>query len=95
MIKLVECTPVIGDCTCGYNVILDKEYTVHEFIETMLKERNNEWGFISNHLDSQQCEYRYGKILENTFTQEILHKKIIKVSASGGWTRMDYIVKTE
>lgn len=95
MIKLVACTPVGSDCTCDYNVILDDEYTVYEFIEIILREHNNEWGFISNYSESQQCEYKYGEILRNTFTQETLHKKITKVSASGGWTRMDYIIKTE
>lgn len=33
MFKMLQSTPVGGDCTCGYNVELDKEYTVAEFID--------------------------------------------------------------
>lgn len=31
MFYLVQITPELGDCTCGYEVKLNKEYTVKEF----------------------------------------------------------------
>lgn len=37
MFKLIQNTPVGGDCTCGYDVKLDREYTIEEFINTVLK----------------------------------------------------------
>ena len=89
MFRLTQCTPVGGDATCGYYVELEKEYTVKEFIETVLNERKNEWGFF-NIKGSLSCEYRYGELVSDTGLQEIGHRKINKVSASGGWSRMDY-----
>ena len=36
MFRLIPTTSVGGDCTCGYKVVLDKPYTVGEFIQTVL-----------------------------------------------------------
>lgn len=32
-----------GDCCCSYDVALDKEYTVEEFQQEVLKEKPEEW----------------------------------------------------
>lgn len=40
-------------------------------------------------------EYRYGELLENNFDNEILSAKVSHISASGGWTRMDYYLTIE
>lgn len=101
MFRLIQSTPESGDCTCGYKVLLDKEYTVKEFVDTVLTEKNKEWGYIGIYNPSDffgrtsgnLCiEYRYGKITTENFGNDILNKKIMSVSASGGWSRMDYIL---
>lgn len=46
MFKFIQSTPVSRDCTCGYDIQLDKKYTVKEFIKTVLQEKSNEWGHI-------------------------------------------------
>lgn len=41
MFSLTRTTPVGGDCTAGYHVNLDKEYTLQEFIDAVLTTRAN------------------------------------------------------
>ena len=100
--KLIQSTPVSGDCTCGYNVKLDREYTVKDFIDTVLSERTREWGcigiydqsdFVGRYFGNPNMEYSHGKIVTSNFTEDILRKEVKDVSASGGWSRMDYILK--
>ena len=95
MFRFIQSTPESGDCTCGYKVLLDKEYTVQEFVDMVLSERNKEWGYISiyypsDFFESPCIEYRRGEIISDKFGNDILNKKIMSVSASGGWSRMDY-----
>lgn len=80
-----------SDETARYTVILEKEYTVRTFIETVLKERANEWGIIKI-LGKTSFEYRKGKLF-SSINEDILDKAIVDVKASGGWTRMDYLIK--
>lgn len=81
-----------GDCTSSYSIYLDKEYTVGEFISTVLKERSNEWGNIQIFNTDSCCTYSKGKINNNSFAPDILSKDIKKVTGHGGWTLMDYII---
>ena len=100
MFRLVTSTPERGDCTRGYDVILDKEYTVKEFIETVFEKLSGEWGYIGIHNDEgdfsarvfgePRCEYRYGKLSTPPLPNEYLEKKIVKATGDGGWSRMDY-----
>lgn len=97
MFELIQNTPVGGDCTCGYDVKLDREYTVAGFVNTVLKKYANEWGIFevkrgSNTIDS--FEYSYGKLASesNNVYQDY---KIKEVYASGGWSRMDYVLYLE
>lgn len=91
-----------GDATANYDITLDREYTVQEFIITVLANRPREWGYIgirSNSIDGQflgdpRMEYRRGTIL-SALPNDILSKKIKSVSASGGWSNMDYLLTLE
>lgn len=80
-----------GDCTSSYNIVLDKSYTVEEFINTIFNERNNEWGTIDIFSHYSRA-YNKGKFTYNTFEQCLLDKKIKKVTGHGGWTNMDYVI---
>lgn len=87
--KLKRVTPIGGDETTGYDVILDKDYTVKELLDEVVSNKG-EWGYFSVKGGSR-CEYRWGKLLSNLKDVD-LDKKISKVSSSGGWSRMDYYI---
>ena len=100
--KFIRSTPVGGDCTCGYEIKLERSYTVKDFIDTVLAERADEWGYIGiydpynfagRHFGNPNMEYSHGKIVTSNFTEDILRKEVKDVSASGGWSRMDYVLK--
>ena len=97
MFRLIRSTPEAGDCTCGYKVLLDKEYTVQEFVDMILFEKKKEWGYVriynpSDFFGSTRIEYKYGEIKSEKFGNDILNKKVLNVSASGGYSRMDYVL---
>lgn len=89
-----------GDCTAQYNIVLDKEYTVMEFIKA-IKDTKEEWGYIGiknkdePFFGKPKCEYNRGVIFNSEFTTDVLLKTIASVKADGGWTRMDYLLVLE
>lgn len=102
MFSLTRTTPVGGDCTAGYHVNLDKEYTLQEFIDTVITNNKGEWGGIK--IARRDCAwynyptigYRYGEITnEPNIPKKVYGYKVKSVSACGGWTNMDYIVTLE
>lgn len=84
--------PTAGDCTTPYDVVFRNECTVREFIDEVLKQ--GEWGYvrIGSHFDSPQIEYSHNNIVSGVFCLDILNARINKATASGGWTRMDYML---
>lgn len=91
--KLLE--PLGGDCS-SYEIILNKKYSVREFINIILKEKPDEWGYFGIYnkgciFGSPHCEYRYGDIINIPLTDDFLEMEIKKVTARGGWSRMDYV----
>jgi len=89
MIKLKQNTKIYGDSTSGYLVILDKEYTINNFINEILTRK--EWGYFF--INDNKYKYQNDKLI-NVIEKEILSTKIKNISASGGWSRMDYIINT-
>lgn len=89
-----------GDCTAHYDVTLDGEYTVQEFINEVITNRSGEWGRIGiakgdeYHaiFSNTKCEYRWGKLLSR-LSDEYLTRKIKRVTAHGGYTNMDYLLR--
>lgn len=97
MFELSQNTPVGGDCTCGYDVKLDREYTVAGFVNTVLKKYANEWGIFEVKRGSKAVgsfEYSYGNLTGEPNRVYGAHK-IKEVYASGGWSRMDYVLYLE
>lgn len=94
MFKLLQCGSESRDCTAPYKVTLDKSYTVRTFIDAIINERKNEWGYIIVNYGNKRFSsgYRYGK-LENEMDESVLDKPVISANASGGWTRMDYVIE--
>lgn len=102
MLKFIQTHEASRDCTAPYDVVLDKPYTISEFIEEILKAHPNEWGKFyvrrkgSGWLDRMaEIEYRYGK-MENRdrekaeIPDEFASLPILEIKARGGWTNMDY-----
>jgi len=97
MFKMYQAGRERGDCTAPYNVELDKAYTVSEFVDAVLT--NKEWGYIGIYCKGKtfgepKCEYRYDELLY-ALPDNVLNKKVVKVEADGGWSRMDYLLWIE
>lgn len=96
MFKLKQTGSERGDCTAPYDVILDKPYTVKEFISAVLTERSDEWGSIgidNGHtiFGSPRMDYKKG-VGEYEPLKNFFDKPVKSATASGGWTRMDYLL---
>lgn len=98
--KFTQIGKTMCDETTPYEVTGQKSRTVREFIEEVLEEKPNEWGYISvgGHFFQPRkkgsCEYRYGKLLSE-MPEELLDVEIREILAYGGWTRMDYTINWE
>lgn len=101
MFKLIRTSPEGSDCTAPYDVELGGKYTVKEFIEDVLKDAR-EWGHIgidpgpgvSSVFGDPHCEYSHG-VLKSNLPEDILEMSISSARASGGWSRMDYILSID
>lgn len=91
MLKFVQTHATGGDCTAPYDVILDKPYTVSEFINEVLTTHKNEWGIIRVR-GAFSINYRYGK-MEKEIPEQYANLSIKKVQAAGGWSAMDYHIE--
>ena len=108
MIEFVKKGPERRDRTAPYEVKLDKEYTVLTFIQTVLRERKKDWGYIgikSSEPDGlffgkPRCEYRDGEVVGGVERLPIIFLKLLtakvkNVAADGGLSRMDYLLEVE
>jgi hypothetical protein len=89
MIKLRQLKPEGSDCTTPYEVILDKPYTLGAFIKQILIQRPNEWGYFEVPPYVERS-YKNSKLISFNFSYDILDELVESVTASGGWSRMDY-----
>ena len=99
MFKLYQLKPEGSDCTAPYGVKLNGEYTVESFIHDVLLDRR-EWGFIGirdghSTFGNPCCEYSNGEIKSSSMTEEFSKMKVVSATASGGWSRMDYLLVVE
>jgi len=97
MIILEQISETFGDCTALYSVEMTKPYTVKEFIKQVL--RKKEWGYVGienkygeSIFGDPRCEYKGSKLITE-MPKEVLDKPVLRASASGGWTRMDYTLE--
>jgi len=96
-LKFTTTSHVFGDCTQRFSVAYDGILTVKEFIDIVLKENQDEWGYIGIKCKGEifgnpKCEYSKGKLLYE-MTEDVLTKNIVDVTAQGGWTRVDYLIE--
>lgn len=96
MFTLTQVGETFGDCTSSFKVNLEKEYSVIDFVSTVLS-RVPEWGFIELKIKNNEdiitrLEYRYGKLIEENFNEKLNNSKILEVKSHGGYSRMDYLL---
>lgn len=98
MIELEMAFGIGSDCTSAYNVKLDKLYTIQEITTEILNKSSNtnEFGTIRINKNDDiseyvECEYYKGKLLNN-FSDKYLKREVFKITSSGGWGRMDYLI---
>lgn len=86
-----------SDATSNYDIILDKPYTVGEFVKEVLT--REEWGDIRIKLtdswfDGPRLEYRHDRVIGGNL-DGYLNKTIKTVFANGGWSAMSYWITLE
>lgn len=97
--ELFTMTPVkdMSDCTTIYECSTLKPFTVNDLISAVLQ-NTREWGEImigDTIFTSNKLEYRYGRIVKDNINPQNLDKKVTRVRANGGWSKMDYLISTE
>ena len=83
-----------GDDTSTYDVKVNKDgATVTDIINYALSKKED-WGYvcIDSFFSDKRLEYRYGIIISDNISSEDKNKVVKTITASGGWSRMDYII---
>lgn len=101
MFDLRQSGPTGGDETAMYSVQFERGKpmpTIGEFIKDLIANHSGDWGGVQIREDKNRTlgiahlGYSYGKITADSIPDEIKAKQIKRISASGGWSRMDYLI---
>lgn len=96
--RFVETGGPYGDQMCSYDVMDYKATTVEDFIREVLIERPDEWGVfevINKKLPFYpRYGYQNGEFGFFKLHTDIYNATVIKVTAHGGWSNMDYTIYT-
>ena len=97
--KFIRTGGPYGDCTSDYILDLELTCTVRQLVEEILE--REEWGSITifklnitGIRDQISCEYKHDKIIEGSIPEEIMDKVIYDCRANGGWSLMNYVIRT-
>lgn len=95
-----------SDCTTSYNVVMEKNYTLREFVDAIMS-KTDQFGdfavFVGNlgFLERDSVIhgwYRCGFVRQESLpelTEELARSMVLEAVADGGWGRMDYRVLVE
>ena len=86
--KFVATSPMGSDCTTAYDVILYRTCTVHELLTEIA--HRGEWGKVT--IGGRSYSYQWSHF--DKVPDEILELQVEDVKVAGGWSRMDYVIKT-
>lgn len=96
MIRIKATGSMGGDATYPYDVIMDRPYTVGEFVDEVVAKKGN-WGCICvsdnprNILGKTLCWYSHGKLEEEYASlKECKRMQVKSAHGSGGWSRYDF-----
>lgn len=91
---LVPIAGPFSDSTLSYDIVLDDPITtVQEFIDYVLTEKAGEWGNIDT--SHGRLKYKYGHIVSDSIPASEKNRIISDAKANGGWTLMNYTIKTQ
>ena len=99
LFDFVQTSTVGRDCTCKYKLIFNRTCTVKDFVDNLFNSRSDEWGSIEvrpniavgGSIDNVSTQYECGILRNSSFT-DIYDFIITEATASGGWSRMDYVL---
>ena len=89
MIRIKATGGIGGDETYPYKALMDRPYTVREFVEEVASDKRN-WGtsrYTASAADGfgeSLCDYRYGEIGE--LDDSIAGRQVKEAWGSGGWS---------
>lgn len=98
MFKLIKRPRSDNDKCTKYDVVLDKEYTVEEFIDAIADGRNGTHGQITIKNDKEAIESLVYNIESIDYRHCVLQnaeEKIKQVWANGSWLKINYTILLE
>ena len=98
MFKLIKQARSDNDKSTKYDVVLDKEYTVEEFIDAIADGRNGTYGQITIKNDKEAIEsfaYNIESIDYRHCRLQNAEEKIKQVWADGVWLKINYTILLE
>ncbi len=98
MFKLVQSGPTGGDETAMHSVQFSGPIpTLGEFMEDLIANHSGDWGCLDIRDEHANkiggAFYSHGTFESDNIPDVIKKHRIQRISASGGWSRMDYLVK--
>lgn len=94
MIDIKATGPMGGDATYPYRALMDKPYTVREFVEEIVSHKHN-WGVIryttntADRFGESLCDYKWGELIGEV-DESIASRQVTEACGSGGWSRYDF-----
>lgn len=95
MLELICIGNTSSDCTTPYGISMSHPYSVKEFIEDMLAQFPDEWGYIQLYKRGEiwgdnivRCRYRNGHLLAS-FPEQYMDREVYVAEAWAGFSRMD------
>ena len=98
MFKLIKRSRSDNDKCTKYDVVLDKEYTVEEFIDAIADGSNGTHGQITIKNDKEaieSCAYNIESIDYRHCVLQNTEEKIKQVWANGSWLKINYTILLE
>lgn len=94
LLKFTKIGETNRDETTNYSVEINKDNVILADIIEYVLSREKDWGYIciNNFFSGIKIEYKYGSIISDNIPIEDKNRQIKLISASGGWSRMDYII---
>lgn len=93
MIKRTQTHCAGSDCTAPYDIETGCK-TVGEFVDEVLRKYTDEWGDFKIKGTYGYYEYKHGNLLVE-IPQKERSLQIKEIKAAGGYSRMDYKIKTK
>lgn len=92
MFELIRVFPTHASPYVGGYVDFDRQYTVGEFIEEILKKYPAVSGYFSIDGTSLEVQYAKGELSGKAFPEKVLESRVSAVSFYTGWNKADYVI---